>query len=186
MPRPALIGTRHEIFALASKGMHQSDIAAKVGVARKNVNHILLRQAATASLKPGKPTGAPRKTIAGQERAFFIMVHEDHVKSDHVGHQCVLAVRRLTTDLWPEATMLAVSRGSPYWRPRPWLWLLGSMPSREMSHVFRCTLSMAAWEFVNRQESAYSKTARLLGFRQEGVLSVSGGRGCQISTCVPG
>ena len=64
MPRPTPIGTRHEIFALAHESMRQGDIAARVGVTRKNVNRILLRQAVTASLEPGKTAGAPRKTAA--------------------------------------------------------------------------------------------------------------------------
>ena len=33
MPRPARIGTRREIFALAREGMRQGDIAARVDVA---------------------------------------------------------------------------------------------------------------------------------------------------------
>ena len=80
MPRPAPIGTRHEILALAREGMRQGDISAKVSVARKIVNRILLRQASTASLEPGKSTGAPRKTTAHQERAFFRIVPEDRFK----------------------------------------------------------------------------------------------------------
>ena len=56
MPHATPTGTRHEIFALTHGGMHQGDIAARVGVARKTPNLILLRQAATASLEPGKST----------------------------------------------------------------------------------------------------------------------------------
>ena len=54
-------GIRHEMFVLACDGMHQGDIAARVGVARKPVNRILLRQAATVSLEP-ESTRTPRKT----------------------------------------------------------------------------------------------------------------------------
>ena len=81
MPRPTAIGTRHAIFALAREGMRQGYIAARVGVARKTVNRILLRQAATGSLEPGKSTGAPRKTTARQDRALIRMVREDRLKS---------------------------------------------------------------------------------------------------------
>ena len=108
--------------------------------------------------------------------------------------ECVLAVRRLTTDLWPEATALAVILRKPLltvnhrrlrldcaWRWQNRLWLLGPTPSGEMSHIFSCTLSMAAWEFVNCWENASSKTARLPGFKLDGVLFMSGGH----STWVP-
>ena len=62
MSRPTPIGTRREISALAREGKCQDDI----GVVRKNVNHILLRQAAIASLEPGKSSGTPGKTTASQ------------------------------------------------------------------------------------------------------------------------
>ena len=81
MSHPTLIRTRHKLFALARKGMCQGDIAAKIGVARKNVNRILLRQVASASQEPGKSTAAIRKTTARQECALFRMVREDRFKS---------------------------------------------------------------------------------------------------------
>ena len=51
MPCPILIVARHEIFALVREVMRQGEIAAKIGVARKTVNRILLRQAAIAGLE---------------------------------------------------------------------------------------------------------------------------------------
>ena len=59
----------------------QGDIAASVGVVRKNLYRIILRQAATASLEPGKLTGAPRKTTAHQQHALLSKVREDCFKS---------------------------------------------------------------------------------------------------------
>ena len=67
-----------EIFVFARVGMHQGDIAARDGVARKTVNSILLRQ---ASLQPRKPTGAPGKTTAHQECTLFRMVQENRFNS---------------------------------------------------------------------------------------------------------
>ena len=81
MPHPTPIGTGHEIFALVCEGMRQGDIVARVGVAQKTVNHILLKQAVTASLEPRKSTGAPRKITTCQERALFRMVRKDSIKS---------------------------------------------------------------------------------------------------------
>ena len=94
-------------------GHASSDIAARVGVAQET-SSILLKQAATASLELGKSIGAPRKTTARQECALFRMVREDHFKGAVpslrgwvICMECVLVVRRLTTDLWPEDTVLA-------------------------------------------------------------------------------
>ena len=108
--------------------------------------------------------------------------------------RCVSAVRRLTTDLWSQATVLAGSGGIPCWLRiitdstltgqgggRTRLWLLGPVLSGEMSHVFSCPLSIAAWEFVDCLENTPSKTARLPGSKLKGVLSMSGGH----STGVP-
>ena len=81
MSRPAPIRASHKLFALARKSMCQGDIAAKIAVARKNVNRIVLRQVATASQEPGKSAAALRKTTARQECALFRMVHEDRFKS---------------------------------------------------------------------------------------------------------
>ena len=94
-------------------GHASSDIAARVGVAQET-SSILLKQAATASLELGKSIGAPRKTTARQECALFRMVRQDHFKGAVpslrgwvICMECVLVVRRLTTDLWPEDTVLA-------------------------------------------------------------------------------
>ena len=50
-------------------------------MARKIANRIIQRQDATASLEPGKSTGAPRKTTARQECALFRMVREHRFQS---------------------------------------------------------------------------------------------------------
>ena len=73
MPRPTLMGIRHEVFALAREGIKQSAIAAGVGLTRATVNRILKRHAAIGSLVPGKSSGAPRKTTPRQDRALLRM-----------------------------------------------------------------------------------------------------------------
>ena len=59
MPRQTPMGIRHEVFALAREGIKQGAIAARGGLTRATVNHILKRHAATGSLVPGKSSGAP-------------------------------------------------------------------------------------------------------------------------------
>ena len=77
MPRPTPMGIRHEVFALACKGIKQGAIAARVGLTRATVNRIFKRHAATGSLVPGKSSGAPRKTTPRQDRALLRMVRQD-------------------------------------------------------------------------------------------------------------
>ena len=77
MPRPTLMGIRHEVFALAREDIKQGAIAARVGLTRATVNRILKRHAATGSLVPGKSSGAPRKTTPRQDRALLRMVRQD-------------------------------------------------------------------------------------------------------------
>ena len=55
------------------------------------------------------------------------------------------------------------SRLYQYWTRRWQNWTVGAWSSGEMSHIFSCTLSMAAWEFVDRRVNASSKTARMPG-----------------------
>ena len=103
MPCPTPIDKRHEIFVLAREGMRQGEITARVGVAQKNVNHILLRQAATANLETGKSTGAHWKTTAHQECTLFRMVCGDRFKGARalterreICMECVLTIRQPT------------------------------------------------------------------------------------------
>ena len=72
MPRPTSMGIRHEVFALAREGIKQGAIAARVGC-------IVLPS--TASLVPGKSSGAPRKTTPRQNRALLRMVRQDRFLS---------------------------------------------------------------------------------------------------------
>ena len=81
MPRPTPMGIRHEVFALASEGIKQGAIAARVGLTRAPVNRILKRHAATGSLVLGKSSGAPRKTTPRQDRALLRMVRQDRFLS---------------------------------------------------------------------------------------------------------
>ena len=81
MPRPTPMGIRHEVFALAREGIKQGAIAARVGLTRATVNHILKRHAATGSLVPGKSSGAPRITTPRQDRALLRMVRQDRFLS---------------------------------------------------------------------------------------------------------
>ena len=81
MPHPTPMGIRHEVFALAREGIKQGAIAARVGLTRATVNHILKRHAATGSLVPGKSSGAPRKTTPRQDRALLRMVRQDRFLS---------------------------------------------------------------------------------------------------------
>ena len=88
-------------------------------------NRILLREDATASLEPGKSTGALRKTtVPPRTRTLrngpcrpLQKVPLPWLRGGRIRMECVLAVRRLTTDLWPEATVFAGFFGSPYWLP---------------------------------------------------------------------
>ena len=59
----------------------QGAIAARVGLTRVTVNHILKRHAATGSLVPGKSSGAPRRTTPRQDRALLRMVRQDRFLS---------------------------------------------------------------------------------------------------------
>ena len=81
MPRPTLMGIRHEVFALAREGIKQGAIAARVGLTRATVNRILKRHAVTGSLVPGKSSGAPRKTTPRRDRALLRMVRQDRFLS---------------------------------------------------------------------------------------------------------
>ena len=81
MPRPTPMGIRHEVFALAREGIKQGAIAARVGLTRATVNHILKRHAATGSLVQGKSSGAPRKTTPRQDGALLRMVRQDRFLS---------------------------------------------------------------------------------------------------------
>ena len=81
MPRPTPMGIRHEVFALARKGIKQGATAARVGLTRATVNSILKRHAATGFLVPGKSSGAPRKTTPRQDRAMLRMVWQDRFLS---------------------------------------------------------------------------------------------------------
>ena len=86
MPCPTPMGIRHEVFALARKGIKQGAIAARVGLTRATINRILKRHAATGSLVPGKSSGAPQKTTPRQDCALLRMVRQD----------CFLSARALT------------------------------------------------------------------------------------------
>ena len=77
MHRPTPMGIRHEVFALAREVIKQGAIAARVGLTRATVNHILKRHAVTGSLVQGKFSGAPRKTTPRQDRALPRMVRQD-------------------------------------------------------------------------------------------------------------
>ena len=81
MPRPDPIGLRHEVLTLAREGIRHSDIAARVGIARRTVIRNLRRHAIMGNLEPGKSTGPPHKTSARQDGALFRMVRQDRYKS---------------------------------------------------------------------------------------------------------
>ena len=49
MPRPTLIGVRHEVFALAREGLQHSAIAGRIGLTRATVNIILQSHASTGT-----------------------------------------------------------------------------------------------------------------------------------------
>ena len=49
MPRPTLIGIRHEVFALVREGMQQSAITGRVGLICATINCIFRRHAATGT-----------------------------------------------------------------------------------------------------------------------------------------
>ena len=67
MPRPTPMGIRHEVFALARKGIKQGAIAARVGLTRATVNRILKRHAATGSLVPGQVfRGSPKDNTSAR------------------------------------------------------------------------------------------------------------------------
>ena len=81
MPRPTPMGIKHEVFALARDGIKQGAISARVGLTRGTINRILKKHAATGSLVPGKPSGAPRKTTSRQDRALLRMGRQDRFLS---------------------------------------------------------------------------------------------------------
>ena len=108
------------IFALARDGMHQGE--GWCGP-KKNVNRILLRQADTASLGPRDKTGAAQKTTSYNTHSSEWSVNAasrvpvPSLRRWGIFMECVLTIRRFTTDMWPEATVLAESWGSYSWLP---------------------------------------------------------------------
>ena len=155
-----------------------------------------------------KSTGASRNTTACQECALLRMVHEGDSKSAHaltermrnlygvyVGRKTIN--HRLMTRGYRVSRKLrnpSMTANNPRlcrncrWHGdgRTWLWLLGPLSSWEVSHVFRCTLSMATWEFIDCRENASTKTSRLPASRLEEILSMSGDEGWVGCRCVGG
>ena len=82
-----------------------------------------MKQAATASLEPGKSTGADQKTTADQEWAHFRMVHENCFKiaralTERIRNLYGVRVGRKTINSW------LVARGFLFYRGAKWPLLL--------------------------------------------------------------
>ena len=147
MPRPTPMGIRHEVFALAREGIKQGAIAARVGLTRATVNHILKRHAAT-SLVPGKSSGAPRKTTPRQDRALLRMVWQDRF----LGARALTARMRNLYGMRADRTTVnnrLLSRGYRAYRPttKPLL-TANHCPLRlEWAQRWR-NLTVAHWQHV--------------------------------------
>ena len=158
----------------------------------KTVNPIILRQTGTASQEKGKSAGAPRKTTACQESTLLRMVCEDCFRSAPALTERMRNLYGVRVG-WKILKKLSLTANSRQLRlnwhagGRTWPWLLVPTPSGEMSHDFSCTLSMAAWEFVDWREKASSKISMLPGPKLEGfcpcLWCIS--QGCQITPCAP-
>ena len=93
MALPTSVGKRHEIFALACESMKQGNIVARVGVAWKNVNRILVWNQGNQQELVERPQPAKNVHSSGWSLKTASRVAVPSLKGWEIYMECVLAIR---------------------------------------------------------------------------------------------